>query len=178
MKNCPKCGETHEKTGVFCSRSCANSRVRTPEVKLKISNTLKGVKHPRERVEKTQEALRNRSEEEKQKSRVKTSESLKKVWDEKGRIPLEVKKTRNVAGVQRYRAKRKGLTPEDADQKLITLIYSKCPKGYEVDHIVPLSKGGFHHQDNLQYLPGLENKRKGNRNSYNESLAVRWQDLI
>lgn len=26
MKTCPKCGTTHEKSGKFCSRSCANSR--------------------------------------------------------------------------------------------------------------------------------------------------------
>lgn len=28
---CPKCGTKHEKSGVYCSRSCANSRVFTEE---------------------------------------------------------------------------------------------------------------------------------------------------
>lgn len=28
MKHCPKCGAEHDKPGIFCSRSCANSRVR------------------------------------------------------------------------------------------------------------------------------------------------------
>ena len=32
---------------------------------------------------------------------------------------------------------------------------------YHVDHIKPLSKGGLHHQDNLQILTATENLRKG-----------------
>lgn len=35
MKTCPKCGKTHEKTGTFCSRVCANSRAFTAESKEK-----------------------------------------------------------------------------------------------------------------------------------------------
>lgn len=31
MKECPKCGNTHEKKGIYCSRSCANARVMTEE---------------------------------------------------------------------------------------------------------------------------------------------------
>lgn len=44
MKNCPKCNTIHEKQGTFCSRKCANSRIRTLEIKQKVSNTLKGRK--------------------------------------------------------------------------------------------------------------------------------------
>jgi hypothetical protein len=64
---------------------------------------------------------------------------------------------------QRYYAKQRAQTPLDADLKLIQLIYEQCPKGYEVDHIVPISKGGLHHQDNLQYLPWITNRRKSNK---------------
>ena len=32
---------------------------------------------------------------------------------------------------------------------------------HEVDHIVPVSKGGQHHPDNLQVLTRIENRRKG-----------------
>lgn len=41
MKNCPKCGNEHEKNGRFCSRSCANSRTWSDEDKKKKSNSAK-----------------------------------------------------------------------------------------------------------------------------------------
>ena len=37
MKNCPKCNSTHSKSGIFCSRKCANSRVFSEESKQKKS---------------------------------------------------------------------------------------------------------------------------------------------
>ena len=42
MKQCPKCGEKHNKAGTFCSRTCANSRVFSEESKAKKSLALKG----------------------------------------------------------------------------------------------------------------------------------------
>jgi hypothetical protein len=42
MKQCPKCPNMHEKPGIFCSRSCANSRVFSEESKIKKSVALKG----------------------------------------------------------------------------------------------------------------------------------------
>lgn len=48
MKNCPKCGSEHNKFGLFCSRSCANSRgPRTDAFKKQVSEKLTGKKgHP------------------------------------------------------------------------------------------------------------------------------------
>ena len=40
-KICPKCGEIHTKSGTFCSRKCANSRVFTAESKQKKSDSNK-----------------------------------------------------------------------------------------------------------------------------------------
>ena len=37
MKTCPKCQSPHDKEGIFCSRSCANSRVFSKEAKEKKS---------------------------------------------------------------------------------------------------------------------------------------------
>jgi 5-methylcytosine-specific restriction endonuclease McrA len=34
---------------------------------------------------------------------------------------------------------------------------------HEVDHIVPISKGGKHHESNLQILTQTENRRKHNK---------------
>ena len=36
---------------------------------------------------------------------------------------------------------------------------------FEVDHIVPISKGGLHHPCNLQVVPKTWNRNKGAKNS-------------
>jgi len=57
-------------------------------------------------------------------------------------------------------------TPKWANLKEIEEFYKNCPKGYHVDHVIPL-KGknvrGLHTLDNLQYLPAKENLRKYNK---------------
>ena len=42
MKTCPKCGTEHNKSGTFCSRSCANSRDRPQELRDRLSLLNKG----------------------------------------------------------------------------------------------------------------------------------------
>jgi len=56
-------------------------------------------------------------------------------------------------------------TPEWSDLELISKFYSNCPKGYHVDHIIPLRGvliSGLHVIENLQYLPAMENIAKNN----------------
>jgi 5-methylcytosine-specific restriction endonuclease McrA len=76
------------------------------------------------------------------------------------RSPEDHKKRMRAAAQSRYRAKKYRVADPTADNETIKQIYLNCPKGYEVDHIIPVSKGGKHHQDNLQYLPIIENRRK------------------
>lgn len=79
-----------------------------------------------------------------------------------------------------YRRKDvKDRTPKWSPKNELLAIYANCPKGMEVDHIVPL-KGivdgrkvcGLHVPWNLQYLTKLQNRRKNNRVSESEALAV------
>ena len=71
------------------------------------------------------------------------------------------KKIRNEIGARR-RARIRNQTPEltkDEKHKLQEF-YLNCPKGYEVDHIQPIARGGLHHPDNLQILTKSENRKK------------------
>lgn len=56
-------------------------------------------------------------------------------------------------------------TPNWANIKEINKFIRNCPKGYQVDHIIPL-KGklvsGLHVLDNLQYLTAYDNRVKNN----------------
>lgn len=66
-------------------------------------------------------------------------------------------------------AKRKQMPPW-ADQNKIRDIYLRRPKGYHVDHIIPLQGklvSGLHVENNLQYLPAKENIAKFNRYEVN-----------
>lgn len=62
--------------------------------------------------------------------------------------------------------KRKYRLPKWADVKAIREFYMNKPKGYEVDHIIPLSGklvSGLHVLENLQYLTIAENRSKNNK---------------
>jgi hypothetical protein len=72
---------------------------------------------------------------------------------------------RNAIWAKYYTSKMRAL-PKWANLEKIKNIYNKCPKGYHVDHIIPLQGKnvcGLHVEYNLQYLTEFENKRKGNR---------------
>lgn len=78
-------------------------------------------------------------------------------------ISLHERRRRNADAQSKYRMKKYRTVTTDADPIKIREIYLNCPIGYEVDHIIPLSKGGKHHENNLQYLTIAENRKKGNK---------------
>lgn len=86
-----------------------------------------------------------------------SAESQKKCIDD------DIRKRRQRHVFMKYYTKKLNQTPIDADLEKIKQIYLRCPEGYEVDHIIPISRGGLHHQDNLQYLTISENRKKGNK---------------
>ena len=143
--NCHTCGEktTNAK---FCSRSCA------------AKHNNKGVRRHGKKPT-VRECLRCSKETTNSKF---CSHSCCSLYHRP--TPTEEERKRNQRHwFMKYYTKKKNQTPADADMDKIKKIYQNCPDGYEVDHIIPISKGGLHHQDNLQHLPISENRRKGNK---------------
>lgn len=63
----------------------------------------------------------------------------------------------------KYRESIKNQTSSDANMNIIKAIYQDCFDGYHVDHIIPLAKGGRHHEANLCWLPSEMNLSKGSK---------------
>lgn len=68
-----------------------------------------------------------------------------------------------VAATRRANVKKASIELTEDEKSRIMKMYLECPNGYEVDHIVPISKGGKHHPDNLQHLTISENRKKSNK---------------
>lgn len=54
MKHCPNCNTEHSKTGIYCSRPCANRRIHSTETREKLSKSISlyRASHPVERPKK------------------------------------------------------------------------------------------------------------------------------
>ena len=64
------------------------------------------------------------------------------------------------------RALQKAATPKWVDKAALKAIYKSCPKGFHVDHIIPLDNElvcGLHVPWNLQILSAFENDSKSNK---------------
>jgi 5-methylcytosine-specific restriction endonuclease McrA len=82
---------------------------------------------------------------------------IKRVVQKKSKI---FPKTKSIQCSRWKKIKKQTQSSCPIERKKIRGFYKKCPIGYEVDHIVPLSKGGVHRLFNLQYLKTYENRCK------------------
>lgn len=105
----------------------------------------------------------------KEKKRIYSEKNYEKVKEGKRREYQKNKQDYIARAYQRLN-NIKRLTPGDADKNKIKEFYVKAKEltvvtgiKNEVDHIIPISKGGLHHQDNLQLLSWIENRKKGNK---------------
>ena len=141
---------TGKHTKLFCSRSCSAS----------YNNRIHKIKHgkyspkPCEHCGKETKSPRFCS---------RTCMGLSKIIYKTDAERLHYKRMQNRESTARYAAKKKYQTPIGINLNEIKEFYQNCPPGHEVDHIIPISKGGPHTLENLQYLTISENRKKSNK---------------
>lgn len=139
-----------KKNNKFCSQSCAA--------------TYNNIKFPKRKSTKTETSCLYCSKltfSKKYCSTQCSAEARKKYKTPEEKLTAVRSRVREVSA--NYRANLRNQTPVDADRKAIKEFYANCPEGYEVDHIIPISKGGLHTLENLQYLTIKENRSKSNK---------------
>ena len=88
------------------------------------------------------------------------------------------------ASASKRRALKLTQTHLDCDNKQVERFYRVCSllskhtgTKYHVDHILPISKGGPHHHDNLQIITQTLNNQKSNNTNFEHQDLKHWTDL-
>lgn len=162
MKVCTKCKEETDNfspSSLFYCRKCVSAITKANREGPNRQKILEGKKqYYQENREKCDAAIQRWKEENKEKAL-----SYHSVWAK-----------RNPAVVNHFSAKRRAKvidqTPELTEEEALRIrdmywlakdLGTVTGETYHVDHIIPLSKGGLHHPDNLQILPADLNLKKG-----------------
>lgn len=175
-KQCTKCGEIkpleaygNDRKGLFGKFAKCKSCVKNISKSNKSKKAKYDFEYRRKNIEKYKEYEKMRSIRDRNKRN-----KLRKKWASKNlsrrrEISLNWAKRNKdymrYSSMLRYTMKMKA-TPKWVDLGEIKKIYKNCPKGYHVDHIIPLKNPivcGLHVPWNLQYLSARENLRKSNR---------------
>lgn len=91
-----------------------------------------------------------------------------RVWRSKN-IDRERNRKANIEAARRVKIKNQTPKLNDAEKTKAQLYYDisgYLGSDWQVDHIIPLSKGGLHHPDNLQIVTASYNFSKGNKLNY------------
>ena len=95
------------------------------------------------------------------------------------------KDKRNALHAKR-KAQKLDQTPDNANLQKIQLYYTICAylnetcdtPMWHVDHIRPISKGGLHHEDNLQILTAAINLQKHNKYPLTEEEETKYKGIM
>ena len=178
MKVCRKCKEKKEldayyKSGYkdslksICKSCCLLSdKIRDASLggqiyRKKSNNKAKNKIKRKEYRERTEQRIKQR--EYREINKIKQSEYMQK-YRALGENKIKIKDYYSKRKKAKINATPSWLTFQDEEE--IIEIYKSCPKGYHVDHIVPLQGKtvcGLHVPWNLQILTAEENLKKGNK---------------
>ena len=179
--HCNKEFETEKKNKKYCKNSCVRMAwARRNKDKVKVISRRSNIKNKEKKditIRKWREKNKDKVLSYARNSYKKHSEKRKKYIAEWQTLNLDrVKKSKdkwrkNNRNKIRFnsamrRAKLKKATPSWANLDKIKEIYLNCPKGYHVDHIIPLNGvnvSGLHIENNLQYLLAADNLKKSNK---------------
>lgn len=120
----------------------------------------------KDKAEEATKRWRANNKEKVRKQKREWKERHKEFWREYQRQYFKDHPEKNRANANQHRARKLQAMPDWVDRKKVEKIYSGCPKGHDVDHIVPLrgkEVSGLHVPWNLQILTHSENCKKHNK---------------